>query len=242
MRFAAFASRNSKELLRDPLSLIFCIGLPLFLLVLVVVVNRNLPPVEIFKIENFAPGTAVFGFSFLTLFSGMLIGQDRSTSFLTRLFASPLTGSDYILGYSLPLLPIALLQSVIFFVVAFFLGLPVTVHVLTTLLSLIPAAVLFIGFGLLFGSIFTDKQVGGFFSVFVWLEVFVSGMWLPLDMVGGTLKTIAYVLPFVHAVDAAKAALAGEYSLIFPHLLWVIGYAVIVFIIAVWAFRRKMKG
>ena len=121
MRFAAFASRNSKELLRDPLSLIFCIGLPLFLLVLVVVVNRNLPPVEIFKIENFAPGTAVFGFSFLTLFSGMLIGQDRSTSFLTRLFASPLTGSDYILGYSLPLLPIALLQSVIFFVVAFFL-------------------------------------------------------------------------------------------------------------------------
>lgn len=169
----------------------------------------------------------------------MLIGQDRSTSFLTRLFASPLTGSDYILGYSLPLLPIALLQSVIFFVVAFFLGLPVTVHVLTTLLALIPTAVLFIGFGLLFGSIFTDKQVGGFFSVFVWLEVFVSGMWLPLDMVGGALKTIAYALPFVHAVDAAKAALAGEYSLILPHLLWVIGYAIIIFIIAVWAFRKK---
>lgn len=242
MRFSAFASRNRKELLRDPLSLVFCIGLPLFLLILVAVVNRRLPPVEIFKIENFAPGTAVFGFSFLTLFSGMLIGKDRTTSFLTRLFASPLTSADYILGYSLPLLPIALLQSVIFFIVAFFLGLPVTANIFMTLLALIPAAVLFTGFGLLFGSIFTDKQVGGIFSIFVWFEVFVSGMWLPLDMVGGTLKTIAYALPFVHAIDAAKAALAGETASILPHLLWVSGYAVIVFIVAIWAFKRKMKG
>ncbi len=242
MRFSAFASRNSKELLRDPLSLVFCIGLPLFLLVLVAVVNRNLPPVEIFKIENFAPGTVVFGFSFLTLFAGMLIGRDRTTSFLTRLFASPLTSSDYILGYSLPLLPIALMQSAVFFIVAFFFGLPVTVNVLLALLVLIPVAVLFIGFGLLFGSVFTDKQVGGLFSIFVWLEVFISGMWLPLDMVGGLLKKIAYAFPFVHAIDAAKATIAGEYSTIFTHLLWVTGYAVFIFIIAVWVFRKRMKG
>jgi ABC-2 type transport system permease protein len=242
MRLSAFTSRNRKELLRDPLSLIFCIGFPLFLLILVAVLNRRLPPVEAFKIENFTPGTAVFSFSFLTLFSGMLIAKDRTTSFLTRLFASPLTSSDYIFGYSLPLLPIALLQSVVFFIAAFFFGLPVSVNVLMTLLVLIPAAVLFIGFGLLFGSIFSDKQVGGFFSIFVYIATFLCGMWLDLNMVGGVLKTIAYALPFAHAVDAAKAALAGEYSSIFPHLLWVIGYVVIVFIIAVWAFRKRMKG
>jgi len=242
MRFSAFASRNSKELLRDPLSLVFSIGLPLFLLVLVAVLNRSLPPVEIFKIENFAPGTAVFGFSFLTLFSGMLIGKDRTTSFLVRLFASPLTASDFLFGYSLPLLPIALMQAVVFFITAFFFGLPVTASVLLTLLVLVPAAVLFIGFGLLFGCLFTDKQVGGVFSLFVWLTTFLSGQWLPLDMVGGPIKKIAYALPFAHAVDAAKVALAGNYSAIIPHLLWVIGYAVIVFIIAIWAFRKRMKA
>jgi ABC-2 type transport system permease protein len=242
MRFQAFASRNSKELLRDPLSLVFCIAFPLFLMILVAILNKSLPPVEIFKIEYFAPGTAVFSFSFLTLFSGMLIARDRTTSFLTRLFASPLAGSDYILGYSLPLLPIALLQSAVFFIVAFFFELPVTVNVLVTLLALIPAAVLFIGFGLLFGSLFTDKQVGGFFSIFVWIATLLCGMWLPLDMVGGMLKTIAYALPFAHAVDAAKLALAGEYSSVFPHLLWVSGYALIVFIIAIWIFRKRMKG
>jgi ABC-2 type transport system permease protein len=242
MRLSAFTSRNSKELLRDPLSLIFCIGFPLFLLILVAVLNRSLPPVEAFKIENFTPGTAVFSFSFLTLFSGLLIAKDRTTSFLTRLFASPLTSSDYIFGYSLPLLPIALLQSVVFFIAAFFFGLPVTINVLMTLLVLIPAAALFMGFGLLFGSIFSDKQVGGFFSIFVYLATFLCGMWLDLNMVGGALKTIAYALPFAHAVDAAKATLAGEYSSIFPHLLWVIGYAVIVYIIAVWFFKKQMKG
>jgi ABC-2 type transport system permease protein len=242
MKFSAFASRNGKELLRDPLSLVFCIVFPLFLLVLVAVLNKKMPPVEIFKIENFAPGTAVFSFSFLTLFSGMLIAKDRTTSFLTRLFASPLTASDYILGYSLPLLPMAIAQSAVFFVVAFFFELPITPNVLLTLIVLIPAAVLFIGFGLLFGSVLTDKQLGGFFSIFVWLEVFVSGMWLPLKLVGGVIERIAYALPFVHAIDAAKAALIGKYSEIFPHLLWVMGYAVVVFVVAVWAFRRQMKG
>ncbi len=242
MRMTAFASRNRKELLRDPLSLVFCIGFPLFLLVLVAILNRRLPPVANFQLENFAPGTAVFSFSFLTLFSGMLIAKDRTSSFLIRLFASPLTSSDYIWGYSLPLLPIALAQSLVFFITAFFFGLPVNAHIFMTLLVLIPAAGFFIGLGLLFGSLFTDKQVGGIFSIFVWLATMLSGMWLPLDMVGGVFKTVAYLLPFANAVDAAKAALVGDYAAILPHLVWVTGYAILAFVAAVWVFRKKMKG
>jgi ABC-2 type transport system permease protein len=241
MRMTAFASRNLKELLRDPLSLVFCIAFPLFLLVLVAILNRILPPLEIFQIENFTPGTAVLGFSFLTLFSGMLIGKDRSTSYLTRLFASPLKPADYIVGYSLPLLPIALLQSAVFFGVAFFFGLQPSFRILLTILVLILPAILFMGCGLLFGSILNDRQVGGVFSVFAWLIAFLSGMWLDLGMVGGILSRIAYALPFAHAVDAAKAALNGSYPAILPHLAWVAGYAAAVYILAIWAFRHKMK-
>ncbi len=214
----------------------------MFLLVFVEILNRSLPPLEVFEIQNFAPGTAVFSFSFLTLFGGMLIAKDRTTSFLTRLFASPLTASDFILGYSLPLLPIALLQSVVFFITAFFFGLPVTANVLLTLLVLAPAAILFIGFGLLLGSLLTDKQVGGVFSIFVWIATLMSGMWLDLNMVGGAFKTIAYLLPFAHAIDAAKAALAGDYAAILPHLAWVVGYAIVAFVVAIWLFKRQMKG
>lgn len=241
MSFMAFTSRNSKELLRDPPSLIFGIGLSLLLL-LVISALQNSIGVDIFRIENFAPAVAIFSFSFISLFSGMLIANDRSSSFLMRLFASPLSASDYIISYSLPLLPVAFLQSSLCFLAAFFLGLPVTVNVLFTILVLIPIAVLFIGFGLLLGSIFTGKQVGIINAILIQLATFSSGMWFDLNVIGGIFKTIGYTLPFAHSVDATRAALSGELSSVYPHLLWVIGYAVLIFFIAVLAFKKQMKG
>ncbi|MEA4889756.1 MAG: ABC transporter permease [Clostridiaceae bacterium] len=241
MRLAAFISRNRKELLRDPFSLIFGIGLPLFLLMIISSMQNSIK-VDIFKIELFAPGIAMFSFSFISMFSGMLIAKDRSSSFLTRLFASPLTASDYIIGYSLPLLPIALLQSVICFGTAFFLGLPVNANILMALLVFIPIAILFIGLGLLLGSILSDKQVGGIMSILIQVVAFTSGMWFNLDLIGGAFKTIGYALPFAHALDAARAALSGDLAPILPHLLWVIGYAVVIFLAAIWIFKKKMKN
>lgn len=242
MKLLAFASRNRKELLRDPLNLTFAIGFPVVLLLLLSAIQANIP-VSLFEISKLAPGIAVFGLSFVSLFSATLIAKDRSTSFLMRLFASPLTASDFILGYALPLLPMAIAQSAICFVVAAFLGLTLNLNVLLALVVLIPTALLFIAFGLLAGSIFTDKQVGAVCGALLTnLSAWLSGVWFDLNLVGGAFKTIAYALPFVHAVDAAKAAVAGDYGSIVPHLCWVIGYAVVIMGIAVVVFRRKMNS
>ncbi|HWI61307.1 MAG TPA: ABC transporter permease [Symbiobacteriaceae bacterium] len=239
MRFAALASRNRKELLRDPFSLVFGVGLPLVLLLLISVLQNSIA-VDIFKIENFAPGIAVFSFSFISLFSGLLIASDRSSSFLLRIFASPLSATDYIVSYSLPLFPLALLQAAVCFGAAFFFGLPVTVNVLLTLLVLMPAAALFISFGLLLGSLFTDKQVGGVASIIIQVAALTSGMWFDLNMMGGVVKAIGYALPFAHAVDATRAALVGDWAAVLPHTLWTAGYAVVFFGVAVWGFRKQM--
>ncbi len=241
MRLAAFISRNRKELLRDPFSLIFGIGLPLFLLLIISSMQNNIQ-MDIFSLKLFAPGIAMFSFSFISMFSGMLIAKDRSSSFLTRLFASPLTSSDYIIGYSLPLLPIALLQSAVCFITAFFLGLPINANILTALLALIPVALLFIALGLLLGSVLNDKQVGGIVSILIQVVAFTSGMWFDLDLIGGAFKTIGYMLPFAHALEATRAALAGDLTSILPHLLWVVGYAAVIFLAAIWIFRMKMKN
>ena len=160
MKSLVFASRNRKEILRDPLNLAFGIGFPVVILLLLSAIQANIP-VEIFAIKKLICGIAVFGLSFISLFSGMLIAKDRSTSFLMRLFTAPLSAPDYIIGYTLPLIPMAVLQIAISFIVAFFLGLTVNVNVLFAIIVLLPAAVLFIGIGLLAGSIFNDKQVGG---------------------------------------------------------------------------------
>ena len=58
-RVLAFSGRNLKELLRDPLSYIFCLGFPLVMLVIMSIVNQSIPPeagMTIFNIENLAGG------------------------------------------------------------------------------------------------------------------------------------------------------------------------------------------
>ncbi len=241
MKCMVFASRNNKELLRDPFSILFGIGLPLVLLLLISALQQSIM-VELFKIENFAPGIAVFSFSFISLFTGMLIAQDRCSSFLTRLFASPLTAPDYIIGYSLPLLPIALIQSCLCFAVSLFFGLRLTANLLLALVVLIPIAALFIAFGLLLGSLFSDKQVGGISSILIQVAALSSGMWFDLNAIGGAFKVICYALPFAHALDATRAALTGDYASILPHLLWTIGYTIVIFALAIMVFKKKMKS
>jgi len=242
VRLFIFASRNRKELLRDPANLAFGIGFPLVVLLLLSAIQANIP-VSLYKVESITPGIAVFGLSFLSLFSGMLIAKDRTSSFLMRLFASPLSSSDFILGYTLPLVPMAMAQSVICFIAAFFLGLAVNSNVLLAIVVLIPAAVLFIAIGLLAGSVLNDKQVGGICGALLTnVSAWLSGTWFDLGLVGGWFKSAAYALPFAHAVDATRAALAGDYTSIFPHLWWVIGYAAVILAIAIAAFSNKMKS
>lgn len=241
MRRKAFASRNLKEILRDPLTLIFGMGLPVVLLALLSLIQRNIP-VPLFEVHSITPGMAVFSFSFISLFSGLLIAKDRTGSFLLRLFASPLTAGDYIVGYTLPLLPMALLQALVCILAALIFGLKIGIGTVFLLLSLIPTAILYIGVGMIFGVSFTDKQVGGFFSIFVNLTAWMSGIWFDVELVGGVYKSICACLPFYHAVELARAALAGDAAGIFPHLWWVLAYAVCVLILAVLLFKRRMRA
>jgi len=241
MRYRVFALRNGKELLRDPFSFLFGIGLPLLILVIISAMSKNVPN-EAFQVQNFAPGIAIFSFSFISMFSGMLIGKDRGSSFLIRLFASPMTASDYIIGYSLPLLPIAVAQSAVCYITAFFFGLPVTVNVVFSIIILIPSAILFIGLGLLLGSVFSDKQVGGIMSVIIQVIAFTSGMWFDLSLLGNAVKTIGYILPFAHCVDSAREAIAGDFVSTLPNLAVIIIYTGVIFFFASTALKKKMKN
>ena len=241
MRIRAFAVRNTKEIIRDPLNLAFGLGFPIVLLLLLSAIQANIP-VPLFEIAHLTPGITVFGLSFITLFSATLIARDRSTSLLQRLYTTPLKPLDFILGYTAPLLPVALAQSIVCYLAAMLLGLTPTVNMLLALLFVIPVSLLFVALGLLFGSILTDKQVGGICGALLTnLSAWLSGTWFDLELVGGAFRKIAYALPFVHAVEMERAALSGNLSQILPHLWWVIGYALLALVLAVWFFLRQMK-
>lgn len=241
MRMLAFANRNTKELLRDPLNLAFGLGFPLVLILLLSAIQANIP-VELFEIQHLTPGITVFGLSFMTLFSATIISKDRSSSLLQRLYTTPLTPVDFILGYTLPIVPIAVAQCVVCYITAVILGLEVTVTILYAVIFIIPVSFLFIALGLLFGSILSDKQVGGICGALLTnLSAWLSGTWFDLDLVGGAFQKIAYALPFVHAVEMERAVLAGNFAGIFPHIWWILGYSAASLTAAVLLFLRQMR-
>ena len=241
MRMLTFAGRNTKEILRDPLNLAFGLGFPLVLILLLSAIQANVP-VALFEIQHLTPGITVFGLSFMTLFSATIIAKDRGSSLLQRLYTTPLTPMDFILGYTLPIIPISVGQCIICYVAAVVLGLDVTVNILYAVLFVIPVAILYIALGLLCGSVFNDKQVGGICGALLTnLSAWLSGIWFDLDLVGGAFKKVAYVFPFVHAVDMERAVLSGNFADIFPHVWWVLGYAVALLVLAVLLFLRQMK-
>lgn len=237
MRALNFSKRNFKEIIRDPLSIIFIIFLPLFLLFIFPQFNI---PNDMFKIENFTPGIVVFGFTFITLFTSTLISKDRGTSLLSRLYASPMKPSEYIFGYSLSVLPIVLIQNVIFFITAIFFGLDFNVNIIFAVLASIPISLIFISLGILIGSLVSDKAAPGVSSILVQLVVFTSGMYFPADMLGTIFKKICYILPFSRCIDIIREILNGGYNNILPNSIVLLIYIIITTLLAAIVFKRKM--
>lgn len=241
MRIRTFAGRCAKEILRDPLNLGFGLGFPLVLLFLLSAIQANIP-VDLFEIDTLAPGITVFGLSFMTLFSATLVAKDRESSFLQRLYTTPLTGVEFILGYMLPLLPIAVGQTLICYVAAIPLGLTPDVNILYAVIGSIPMAVFHIGLGLLCGSALGVKQVGGLCGALLSnLSAWLSGVWFDLRLVGGVFERVAHALPFVHAVEMERALCRGDFSAAVPHLWPILLYGIAITAAAVLCFLTQMK-
>ena len=241
MRMMTFAKRCTKEILRDPINLAFGLGFPLVLLVLLSAIQANIP-VNLFAINTLTPGITVFGLSFMTLFSATLISKDRESALLQRLYTTPLTGIDFILGYMLPILPIAIMQSIICYLFAIPLGLRVSVNIIYAVIGIIPMTIFNIALGLLCGSVLGVKQVGGICGALLTnLSAWFSGVWFDLNLVGGAFKKIANALPFVHAAELEKALFNGNFEGAASHILPIILYSVVITAVAVFCFLRQMK-
>ena len=241
MRMMTFAKRCTKEILRDPINLGFGLGFPLVLLLLLSAMQANIP-VSLFEIDTLTPGITVFGLSFLTLFSATLVAKDRESALLQRLYTTPLTGFDFIIGYMLPLLPIALGQTVICYLFAILLGLNFSVNIIYAVIGIIPMAIFNIALGLLCGSILGVKQVGGICGALLTnLSAWLSGVWFDLELVGGFFEKLADVLPFVHAAELEKALFNGDFELAAAHILPIVLYSVFATVVAVFSFLGQMK-
>ncbi len=250
MRTLVFAGRNTKEFLRDPLSYTFCLGFPVIMLIIMSIVNKSIPPeagMTIFNIENLSSGIAVFGMTFIMLFTALHISKDRCSAFLTRLYASPMKPYEFIIGYTFPIIIIAVAQCIITYISSFIISLILDSSIsisgiFISSFTLIPAEIMFIGLGLLFGSLFNDKSAPGLCSIVITLSCLLGGIWLDVENLSGGLKKICEVLPFYHAVKIGRMSLNGVYNGFGKSMLIVCIYALIIYISSVTVFRYKMKS
>lgn len=249
MKSLVFASRNIKELTRDPLSWIFCLGFPLIMLMLMTVINESIPPeaeMTLFRIEKLAPGISVFGLTFVMLFASMLISGDRKDAFLLRVFTSPMKPWEYILGYILPLMALSAGQLAVTAAASYIMGAVSGTflnigNMLFAIAASIPSVIMFIGFGLLFGALLTKNAAPGISSVIISLSGMLGGIWMDVEAIGGTLGTICNILPFYHCVKAARLAYSGDFIESLSQSGIVLMWALAVTVLAVIVFRRKMR-
>ncbi len=237
MRIITFAKRNFKEIVRDPVSLIFSCLLPLFLLF---IFQQFKIPNEVYLLNNFTPGIILFSFSFITLFTATLVAKDRETSLLVRLRVSPMKSFEYIFGYMLAVIPIVIIQNILFFILAIILGLEFSIYIIYSILVSLLISILFIALGILIGSIFSNKSSSGISSIVVQLVCFTSGMYFSTEMVGKGFKLICNILPFESALNILKNVLNNSFNLISLKDILVFSiYTIIIFILSIIVFKKK---
>ena len=251
-RMLAFADRNRKEILRDTLSYIFCIAFPLAMLVIMTLVNTSIPKesgMTVFRIDNLSVGIAVFGQAFVMLFTALTVSKDRAGSFLVRMYATPMESSDFTMGYMLPMLVIALVQNLLIYlaslVISMITGPAINpLGLLASMITLIPSAVMFIGFGLLFGTLFSDKAAPGICSILISVSSFVGCIWFDADKTGGVMLTICKVLPFYYCTRSGRSAVRLDFGVntwLVPFVI-VLACAAALTVLASLVFRSRMKA
>lgn len=228
----ALTKRNFKEMFRDPLSLVFCIAFPLLMLLLMQIIFANFESIPAnFKIENYASGICVFGYTFTSLYVALQISGDKNTSFIKRINIAPIKHSTYLFSYCISALAICLIQTILFFLVALCFGFPFGGMFFLSIVYLIPSSFFYISFGVFVGVICKNQQqTGPFTSIFISLTGIFAGIFMPIESFTGGFKKFINLLPFCHTTEIASQLFYTGAKCFYPHILYIIIYTVIIWL------------
>ena len=250
-----FYKRNLKEILRDPIIYIFCLGFPIAMFLLFYMINKfSNGHTPNFEVLYLLPGIIVFSYSFVMLTLAITVSKDKQTFFLKRLYSSPMKSYHFILGYFLVGLFIGLLQTMVCILTGFLISSISNVgfisigNILLLIITQLPILITNIFLGILFGTIFNDKSAPGICSVFISLAGILGGCWMPIETMGA-FESFCRFLPFYPSVyigriiTNSKNALGITYSFnnvaglgLIPISLFLIASI----ILTIFAFKKNM--
>ena len=202
------------------------------------------------EVENefmnfFVPGMTVFGLMILVPTMVRVMAQDKERGFLSRLLTFPFRPLDFILGYSLPFIPIIALQVAIYTGVGVLMGLRIIGNFGIAFLLFILIGLCCVGIAMIIASLVKSEAQGEPACwVFLVPLAMLSGAWFSIEMMPPILIDIVNVLPFIHALDASRQVITtgAAFTDILPHFYWLVGWAIALFAIGALVFRRSMRA
>ncbi len=200
---------------------------------------------EITFIDFMGPGIIIFGLLILIPTSARIMVGDKEKGFLSRLLTTPLRPVEFISGYSLCLVVIAIAQIIIFILVGWLLGMDIVGSVGLAFLIFFLTGLCSIGIGMVVASLSkSENQAEPLCWIFAMPLAILSGCWFSVEMLPSYLRNVAYAFPYAHAIDASKAVITRGVGMevVSNDVLFLAGWTAVIFAIGVILFRRSMRS
>lgn len=249
--FFPFAKRTYREILRDPVSLIFGLAFPLVLLVVLQIICKNLVSngmdvLDCYEIDKLMIGVSIYSFSFTSFYAGIRVSKDKNEGYIQRFYPSRLQLEDYILGYIAPLLLITFMQSICCVATSFILDtilgldkLHFGPNYIILILMMIPCELIFICIGLMLGCSFKANESIGIFIGIILITVLTANIFFPAESFGSGYVIFCKILPFYPTVEALNCLINGITEA-FPYYFVTIIYLFALMLLSVIIFKIKM--
>ena len=212
-----------------------------------VTINANPINIEtkLTQMDFIAPGIIIFGLLIMIPTSGRIMLRDKESRFLNRMLTTPARPWEFITGYSLSMLVIAIIQIIFFVLLGWLFGMDIVGNLGLALAVFLLTAICSIGVGMVVASLSKSENQGESLSwLFSMPLAVISGVWFSLEFMPSYIQTLAKLFPFAHAVDAARAVITRGVGLeaISGDFFFLVGWAAGVFILGTILFSRTMRS
>ena len=200
---------------------------------------------DITEMDFITTGIIVFGLLIMIPTAGRIMLRDKETRFLQRMLTTPARPWEYIAGYSLSMVLLAIVQIFFFILLGWLFGMDIVGSLFLGFVVYLLTAIGSIGIGMVVASLSKSENQGEALSwLFSMPLAMVSGVWFSIEAMPSYIRTFANLFPYAHAVTASRAVLIRGAGLeaISGDFIFLVCWAAGIFIIGTLLFSRTMRS
>ncbi len=200
---------------------------------------------EVTQMDFVAPGIIIFGLLILVPTSARLMVKDKEAGYMSRLLTTPTRPWEFISGYSLALVVIAIVQIIIFIMLGVAFGMNIVGNIFLAFLVYFVAGLCSIGIGMVVAALSKSENQA---EPLCWLIAMplavLSGVWFPQEIMPDFIQVLGDIFPFSHAVSASRMIIirGADFGAVSSSIIFITAWAAGAFMLGIALFRHKMKG